>query len=162
MRQSCAGIDHSYDARIHRTLGRLLLRIVGLVGSSAQQTASGLANCSSAITRSGFVESFRNDPLRGLTISVWDQSVMPIELSNDMLARGCDSGCAPSTSCEGRQLSSFQLPPCIRCWALSNLLLGQAAFRGRNREPFSESRMREMRLSGSMSGNRKQSHAKPD
>jgi hypothetical protein len=34
---------------------------------------------------------------------------------------------------------------------LSNLLLGQAAFRGRNRETFSESRMREMRLSGSMS-----------
>jgi len=33
---------------------------------------------------------------------------------------------------------------------------------GKNREPFSESRMREMRLSGSMSGNRKQSHVKPD
>jgi len=45
---------------------------------------------------------------------------------------------------------------------LSNLLLGQAAFRGRNRETFSESRMREMRLSGSMSENRKQSQAKPD
>ena len=84
---------------------------------------------------------------------------MPIELSNDMLARGCDSGCAPSTSCAGRQASSFQSLPCIRCWALSNLLLGQAAFRGRNRETFSESRMREMRLSGSMSENRKQSHA---
>src|ERR1700746_3927180 len=79
-----------------------------------------------------------------------------------MLAGGCDSGCAPSPNCEGRQPSSFQLPPCIRCWALSNLLLEQAAFRGRNREPFSESRMREMRLSGSMSGNRKLSHAKPD
>jgi len=76
---------------------------------------------------------------------------MPIELSNDMLARGCDSGCAPSTNCEGRQLSSFQLLPCIRCRALSNLLLGQAAFRGRNRETFSESRMREMRLSGCVS-----------
>jgi hypothetical protein len=56
----------------------------------------------------------------------------------------------------------FCLGPVSRCWALSNLLLGPAAFRGRNREPFSESRMREMRLSGSMSGNRKQSHAKPD
>src|ERR1700757_571234 len=65
-----------------------------------------------------------------------------------MLAIGCDSGCAPSTSCEGRRPSSFQLPPCIRCWALSNLLLGQAAFRGREREPFSESRMREIRPSG--------------
>src|ERR1700758_5146295 len=65
-----------------------------------------------------------------------------------MLAIGCDSGCAPSTSCEGRRPSSFQLPPCIRCWSLSNLLLGQAAFRGRDREPFSESRMREIRPSG--------------
>src|SRR5215467_10018469 len=79
-----------------------------------------------------------------------------------MLARGCDSGCAPSTNCQGRQPSSSQLPPCIRCWALSSLLLGHAAFRGRNRELFSESRMREMRLSGSMSGNRKQNQVKPD
>src|SRR5439155_1101119 len=38
------------------------------------------------------------------------------------------------------------------CSALSNLLLGQAAFRGRNREPFSESRMRGICHSGSMSG----------
>ena len=39
---------------------------------------------------------------------------------------------------------------------------GRAAFRGRTRESFSESRMREIRLSGSMSGNRKQDQAKPD
>ena len=37
-----------------------------------------------------------------------------------------------------------------------------SAFRGQNREPFSESRMREKRLSGSMSGKRNQSHVKPD
>ena len=102
-----------------------------------------------------------DDRVGQLFLSGASQS-MPIERSNDMLARGYDSGCAPSTSCEGRQPNSFQSLPCIRCWALSSLLLGQAAFRGRNREPFSESRMREMRLSGSMSGNRKQSHAKPD
>ncbi len=86
------------------------------------------------------------------SVSVLDQSAKPIELSNDTLERGCDSGCAPSTSCEGRQASSSPLPPCIRCWALSNLLLEQAAFRGRDCEPFSESRMRELCLSGSMSG----------
>jgi hypothetical protein len=61
---------------------------------------------------------------------------VPIELSNDMLASGYDSGCAPSTRYEGRQPSSFPLLPCIRCWALSNLPLGQAAFRGRNRDNF--------------------------
>jgi hypothetical protein len=36
------------------------------------------------------------------------------------------------------------------------------SFPGRPREPFSESRMRETCLSGSMSGNRKQRHVKPD
>src|SRR5438552_9109452 len=78
---------------------------------------------------------------------------MPIELSNDMLARGCASGCVPSTSCDGPQPSNIRrVPPCIRCWASSSLPFGPAAFRGRNRDTFSESRMREMRLSGSMSG----------
>jgi hypothetical protein len=38
------------------------------------------------------------------------------------------------------------------CWVWSTLRGGQTASRGRNREPFSESRMRENRLSGSMSG----------
>ena len=52
----------------------------------------------------------------------------------------------------GQATKQFSITTCIRCWALSNLPLGQAAFRGRSREPFSESRMREMRLSGSMSG----------
>ena len=60
-------------------------------------------------------------------------------------------------SCKGRQLSSFQLLPCIRCWAWSNLLLGHAAFRGRNRDTFSESRMREMRPVRK----RKQNYVKP-
>jgi len=62
----------------------------------------------------------------------------------------------------GQATKQFSITTLHKCWALSSLLLGQAAFRGRNREPFSENRMREMRLSGSMSGNRKQSHAKPD
>lgn len=50
-----------------------------------------------------------------------------IKIDISMRGQVIDSGCAPSTSCEGRQASSFQSLPCIRCWALSNLLLGQAA-----------------------------------
>ena len=43
----------------------------------------------------------------------------------------------------GRATKQFSdVPPASRCWAWSVLLLGHAAFRGRTREPFSESRMR--------------------
>ena len=52
--------------------------------------------------------------------------------------------------------------PASGAWAGPAYHSDRAAFRGRNRDTFSESRMRETRLSGSMSGNRKQSHAKPD
>ena len=76
--------------------------------------------------------------------------------------RGCASGCAPSTKCRGRRPSGIRKRPCMMSWVLSALPRGPRAFRGRHREPFSESRMREMRLSGSMSGKRKQSYAKPD
>jgi hypothetical protein len=73
-----------------------------------------------------------------------------------MLVQGCDSGCAPSTNCDGRQPRSSRKPPFMTSLVWSGLLRGPATFRGRHRDPFSESRMREM------SGNRKQSHAKPD
>ena len=80
-----------------------------------------------------------------------------------MPVRGCVSGCAPSTKCAGRATRRFPEAYLHQmCWAWSALPRGPAAFRGRKREPFSESRMREIRLSGSMSGNRKQNQAKPD
>lgn len=69
-----------------------------------------------------------------------------------MPGRGCASGCAPSTKCPGRRRSSFRTPTYMMCWVWSALPRGRAVFRGRPREPFSGSRMREMRLSGSMSG----------
>ena len=48
--------------------------------------------------------------------------------------------------------SGFRTHPCINCWASSALPSGRAMSRGRHREPFSESRMPETGLSGSMSG----------
>ena len=79
-----------------------------------------------------------------------------------MLVDGCGSGCVPSTSYDGRRPNSIRKPPCIRSLGWSGFVGGRSAFRGRPRDTFSESRMRETRLFGSMSGNRKQSHAKPD
>jgi hypothetical protein len=87
---------------------------------------------------------------------------MPIELSNDMLARGCDSGCALNTSCDGRQPSKIRPPPCIRCWTSSSYRSDEQISVAETVTFSPESRMRETRLSGSMSGNRKQSHPKPD
>ena len=57
----------------------------------------------------------------------------------------------------------FRKRPCTQMlWLGPAYHTGPRAFRGRKRESFSESRMREIRLSGSMSGNRKQNQAKPD
>jgi hypothetical protein len=70
--------------------------------------------------------------------------------------------CLPRTRQASKQFSITTLHQVLGLVELTTRTSGQAAFRGRNRETFSESRMREMRLSGSMSENRKQSHAKPD
>jgi Group II intron, maturase-specific domain len=67
-------------------------------------------------------------------------------------AKGCVSGCAPSTKCGDREPGGFRRHPCTTCWASSALLSGRAISRGPHRDPFSESRMPETGLSGSMSG----------
>ena len=48
--------------------------------------------------------------------------------------------------------SRFPVESCTQCWASSALPNGHAISRGRHRETFSESRKREIRTSGSMSG----------
>jgi hypothetical protein len=50
----------------------------------------------------------------------------------------------------GRGPSGFRSHPCTKCWVSSALPSGRAIFRRRHREPFSESRKREIRTSGSM------------
>jgi hypothetical protein len=44
--------------------------------------------------------------------------------------------------CGGQRSRSFRTPSCTTCWDSSGLLRERAAFRGRHRETFSESRMR--------------------
>src|SRR5271163_3313687 len=69
-----------------------------------------------------------------------------------MLVSGCVSGCAPNTKWHGRGLRNFRKPACRVSLVWSDSLSGRTAFRGRNRDISSESRMRENRMSGSMSG----------
>src|SRR5579863_1367207 len=69
-----------------------------------------------------------------------------------MLVSGCVSGCAPNTKWHGRALRKFRKPACRVSLVWSDSLSGHTAFRGRNRDISSESRMRENRMSGSMSG----------
>src|SRR5579863_1568827 len=69
-----------------------------------------------------------------------------------MLVSGCVSGCAPNTKWHGRGLRKFRKPACRVSLVWSDSLSGHTAFRGRNRDISSESRMRENRMSGSMSG----------
>src|SRR5215471_10646500 len=52
----------------------------------------------------------------------------------------------------GGHPSGFRQHTCTTCWASSALVHGRVASRGRHRDPFSESRMRSFRTSGSMSG----------
>jgi hypothetical protein len=85
-----------------------------------------------------------------------------MEQWNDTLAEGFASGCAPNM--DGREEAPSGTPTKSCTTSLGSFVLMDkpSAFRGQNREPFSESRMREKRLSGSMSGNRNQGHVKPD
>jgi hypothetical protein len=65
---------------------------------------------------------------------------------------GCVSGCARSTRTTGTVGRGTRPRTCTRCWGWSACRGGRAPSRGRGRETFSESRMQEIRLSGSMSG----------
>src|SRR5260370_26822103 len=49
------------------------------------------------------------------------------------LARGCFSGCVPSTNWCGRRPNGFRRHLCMTCWASSALLSGRAISRGRHR-----------------------------
>jgi hypothetical protein len=85
-----------------------------------------------------------------------------MEQWNDTPAEGFASGCAPNM--DGREEVASGTPTKSSTTSLGSFVLMDepSAFREQNREPFSESRMREKRLSGSMSGKRNQSHVKPD
>ena len=65
---------------------------------------------------------------------------------------GSVSGCAPSTKCKAREANGLRIGTCTMCWVWSVYRSGPPTSRGRKREAFSESRMREIRTSGSMSG----------
>ena len=88
----------------------------------------------------------------GPTTSVWGRSAKPTGRWSNMPVDGCVSGCAPNTKSGPGVPGGFPEHALHQKFGLVRLTARTAAFRGRNREPFSESRMREMRLSGSMSG----------
>src|ERR1035441_312611 len=77
--------------------------------------------------------------------SVGVQPVMPVTQSNDMPVNGCVSGCTPNTKYHGRRfgrLGDFLPKACTPRLDWSGLLSGSAAFRERNRDASSGSRMR--------------------
>jgi group II intron maturase len=72
------------------------------------------------------------------------------------------SGCAPNITGREHVPSGTLTDSCTTSLGWFVSMHEPSAFRGQDREPFSESWMHEMCLSSSMSGKRKQSHVKPD
>src|SRR5215471_7702766 len=88
----------------------------------------------------------------GLTTSVWGRSAKPTERWSNILVGGCASGCASNTKSGQGETRVSRRRPCIKSLAWFVLQHELPAFRGRHREPFSESWMRSLRLSSSISG----------
>jgi hypothetical protein len=107
--------------------------------------------------------------------TLWDPETVVVTLNRMMIGwanyfclgtrqqslSGCTTPCPPKAASVGCALSTNDGGPggncipttsCTRSLVWSGLPSGPPAFRGRTREPFSESWMREMLPSGSMSG----------
>ena len=93
----------------------------------------------------------------GRTTSVWDPSARPIEPLTATRGIGSASGFEGSTSCRVAGTTRFPDARLHDEFGLVRLATALDAFRGRKREFLSESRMREIRPSGSMSGEWKRS-----
>ena len=78
----------------------------------------------------------------GLTTSAWVRSVTPTEPWSNIRAAGYASGCVSNTKSGPEGMGGFPKKPSIRSLAWFDLQRGPAVFRGRKRDPFSESRMR--------------------
>ena len=67
---------------------------------------------------------------------------LPIGQSSDMPVSGCVSGCVPNTNYREHPPGNFRTNVFTIGMVWSASLSGRTAFRGRNRDAFSESRMR--------------------
>ena len=88
----------------------------------------------------------------GPTTSAWVRSAKPTERWSNTPVGGFASGCVSNTKSREEGTLGFLRRPCISGLAWSDLQSGPPAFRGRQRETFSESWMRQLRLSSSISG----------